>query len=471
MKMGEGGGASDLDGMKRKLDEAVEESRVCQEENSVLKSRIADYEMTVKELEEKIVSAVELLISVRKQRDEMVVQRDNAVRQMNVIKERMEEEEKSGSREKFFSEFSYEEIEGATRNFDLSLIVAEGGRGIVYKGIVRNTEVVIKMLQSNKFEGESVEFQQEVDILSRVRHPNLVSLIGVCREAGCLVYEYLPNGSLEDRLSCKDNTPPLSWQTRIRFAVEICSALFFLHSHKPLSIVHGDLKPANIFFDANFVSKVGVFDIFGLTSFNENSANEDKSCSRSSSMGNVEYLAPEFFTTGKLTPKSDVYSFGNILLRLLTGRSDDGMLKEVQDTVERGNLSDILDPSAGDWPFVQAQQLAHLALRCCETNRKSRPDLRLDVWKVLEPMKASYGTTVSLGQVQRRIPSYFACPIFQEIMRDPCVAADGFTYEAEAIKAWLDSGHNTSPMTNLKLDHHDLIPNYSLKSAIQEWQH
>jgi len=181
---------------------------------------------------------------------------------------------------------------------------------------------------------------------------------------------------------------------------------------------------------------------------------------------------PEFLSSGELTPKSDVYSFGIILLRLLTGRSALGLTKEVQYALDSGKLETLLDTLAGDWPFVQAEQLARLALRCCEMSRKCRADLVSDVWRVLEPMRTSCGSSSSfrLGTEEHfQPPSYFICPIFQEVMQDPHVAADGFTYEAEALRGWLDSGHDTSPMTNLKLEHKNLVPNHALRSAIQEW--
>ncbi|KAF5196888.1 U-box domain-containing protein [Thalictrum thalictroides] len=204
--------------------------------------------------------------------------------------------------------------------------------------------------------------------------------------------------SLEDRLACKDDTLPLSWQTQIRIAVEICSALIFLHHNKPHGIVHGDLKPSNILIllDANFVNKLGDFGICRSLSPDGISTYSTTLCTRTEHpKGTLVYMDPQFLSTGELTAKSDVYSFGI------------------------------------------AKQLAYLALRCCETNRKNRPDLVSEVWKVLKPMKAACASSSSfrLGSEKFcQIPSYFICHIFQEIMRDPWIAADGFTYEAEAIK-------------------------------------
>lgn len=248
--------------------------------------------------------------------------------------------------------------------------------------------------------------------MSKVRHPNLVTLIGACPEAWALVYEFLPNGSLEDRLNCRGNSPPLSWQTRIRIAVELCSALIFLHSSKPHSIVHGDVKPANILLDAHFVSKLGDFGICRLLNQDQSSGNTTTLLHRTDPKGTFAYIDPEFLSTGELSSKSDVYSFGIILLRLLTGRSALGLLKEVQYALDKGNLKGLLDPLAGDWPFVQAEQLAHLALRCSDMNRKNRPDLGSEVWRVLEPMRAFCGGSPQVGGgEQSQPPPYFICPI------------------------------------------------------------
>lgn len=464
-------GREEHENIKQQLDEVVEKLRVALEHKSSLESQIASSDLMVQELEQKMFSAVELLQNYKKERDDLEVERDDALRMAEELREKQAEEASSSSNllPQFFSEFSFSEIEEATRNFDPSLKIGEGGYGSIYRAVLRHTQVAIKMLHSHSLQGPS-EFQQEVNVLSKLRHPNLVTLIGACPEAWILVYEYLTCGSLEDRLNCKDNTPPLSWQTRIRIAAELCSVLIFLHS---CNVVHGDLKPANLLLDANFVSKLSDFGICRVLSQNEFSSNNTTLCCRTDPKGTFAYMDPEFIDTGELTPKSDVYSFGIILLRLLTGMPAFKIAKEVQSALDEGRLNSVLDPAAGDWPFVQAKQLAHLALSCCQKERRNRPDLALEVWRVLEPMKVSCGvSSFRLGSEERcQIPHYFICPIFQEIMQDPVVAADGYTYEAEALRGWLDSGHDTSPMTNLKLGNNNLLPNHALRSAIQEWLH
>ncbi|XP_047156379.1 U-box domain-containing protein 33 isoform X2 [Vigna umbellata] len=460
----------ELENAKRLRDKVREELHLALDQKASLESQIASSELIIKELEQKIVSAVDLLQSYKNEREELQIQRDNALREAEELRKK-QGETSSSHVPQLFSEFSFSEIKEATDNFNPSLKIGEGGYGSIFKGVLSYTEVAIKRLHSDSMQGP-LEFQQEVDVLSKLRHPNLITLIGACPDAWALVYEYLPNGSLEDRLACKDNTPPLSWQTRIRVATELCSALIFLHSSKPHSIVHGDLKPSNILLDANLISKLSDFGICRILSNCESSSSNSTEFWKTDPKGTFVYMDPEFLASGELTPKSDVYSFGIVLLRLLTGRPALGITKEVKYALDTGKLKSLLDPVAGDWPFVQAEQLARLALRCCDMNRKSRPDLYSDVWRILDAMRVSSGGTNSFGLSSEGLsqpPSYFICPIFQEVMRDPHVAADGFTYEAEAIRGWLDGGNDNSPMTNGKLAHHNLVPNRALRSAIHDW--
>lgn len=139
--------------------------------------------------------------------------------------------------------------------------------------------------------------------------------------------------------------------------------------------------------DANFVSKLSDFGICRVLP--QDSGYYTTRCCITNPKGTFVYLDPVFQTTGKLTSKSDVYSFGIILLRLLTGKPALGIAQEVQDSLHKGTLNDFLDPTAGDWPYVQSKQLAHLAIRCSDMERTRRPDLASEVWRVLEPMKLS----------------------------------------------------------------------------------
>uniref|UniRef100_A0A0A9ESJ6 RING-type E3 ubiquitin transferase n=1 Tax=Arundo donax TaxID=35708 RepID=A0A0A9ESJ6_ARUDO len=403
---------------------------------------------------------------------DLMLQRDKALREAETLRATKGESTASAEGTMHITELSYSEVNEATSSFDHSLKIGESVYGGVYKGFLRHTNVAIKKLNPESTQSQS-QFNQEVEILSRVRHPNLVTLIGACKDAQALVYEFMANGSLDDRLSCKDNSKPLSWQLRTRIASNICSALIFLHSNKPHSIVHSDLKASNILLDGNNVAKLSGFGVCRMLT------DEFKAMTtlyrHTHPKGSFVYMDPEYLISGDLTPQSDVYSFGIVLLRLLTGRSGFGLLKDVQQAVEKDCLQAILDPSAGEWPAMYAEQLAQVGLRCCDIRRKNRPDLQTEVWTVLEPMLKSGSVMLcslsfkSVSEDLGGVPSYFICPILQDVMREPLIAADGFTYEAEAIREWLDSGHRTSPMTNLELPHRDLLPNHGLRSAIQEW--
>ncbi|KAL8111318.1 hypothetical protein AgCh_019144 [Apium graveolens] len=463
-------GKEEIEKLKPELHEVKKELQLALEQKSSLELKIKNSDKMMEDLEEKIYKAVELLQSYKKEKDELLVERENALGLAKELRKKYAEYTSIEHMTTFCDQISLKEIEEATHNFDLSLKIGEGGYGSIYRGVLRHTQVAIKVLHSDSSQGPS-EFQREVNVLSKLRHPNLITLIGACPEACILVYEYLPNGSLEDRLSCKDNTPPLSWQTRVRIAAELCSVLVFLHSCKPRSIIHGDLKPANILLDANHVSKLSDFGICCLISQDEMSSNNTACCRTDYPKGTFSYIDPEYLSTGELTRKSDAYSFGIILLRLLTGRPAVGIAKDVQSAFDNGNMKDLLDATAGDWPFVRAKQLALLALSCCEMSHNRRPDLISEVWRMFEPMRVSCGASSSrfASEDHGQIPQFYFCPIFQEIMQDPVVAADGYTYEAEAIKGWLESGNDKSPMTDQNLANDVLVPNHVLRSAIQEW--
>ncbi|KAJ4974585.1 hypothetical protein NE237_007759 [Protea cynaroides] len=351
-------------------DQVKEELQVVEDQKLKLESQIADSDRMVTELvEKKVLSAAQQLVAIQKEIEEL----------QKLRKERNEKLASLQIPQQYFSVFSALEIESATLSFNPSMMIGEGGFGNVYKGILRQTSVAIKRIHSKNSEGQSSsDLQREVDILNKVRHQNLVTLIGVCPEASSIVLEYLPNGSLEDRLTYKDGTLPLPWKTRMRIAKEICSALIFLHCNEP-QIVHGDLKPSNILLDCNFVSKVSDFGIANfITRDEENSSSTTTLFCMPDIKGTIAYMDPEFLATGVLTTKADVYSFG-----LLTGKPAMRLATKVQFALDQGTLDSMLDASTGDWPLDQAKQLAQMALRSCEIRRKNRPNLELEVWKLL----------------------------------------------------------------------------------------
>ncbi|VYS57998.1 unnamed protein product [Arabidopsis thaliana] len=282
------------------------------------------------------------------------------------------------------------EIEEATNSFDKANKIGEGGYGPVYKGYLDHTPVAIKALKADAVQGRS-QFQREVEVLSCIRHPHMVLLIGACPEYGVLVYEYMAKGSLADRLYKYGNTPPLSWELRFRIAAEVATGLLFLHQTKPEPIVHRDLKPGNILIDQNYVSKIG--DV-GLAKLVPAVAENVTQCHVSSTAGTFCYIDPEYQQTGMLGVKSDVYSFGILLLELLTAKRPTGLAYTIEQAMEQGKFKDMLDPAVPNWPVEEAMSLAKIALKCAQLRRKDRPDLGKEVLPELNKLRARADTNM-----------------------------------------------------------------------------
>ncbi|GAV72986.1 Pkinase domain-containing protein/Usp domain-containing protein/U-box domain-containing protein [Cephalotus follicularis] len=394
---------------------------------------------------------------------------EKQIAELNALKEFIEKQKIANAlllNDRRYIRYTSDEIAVATDFFSESNVIGEGGYGKVYKCSLHHTPVAVKVLQPDALEKKQ-EFLKEVEVLSQLRHPHIISLLGACPESGCLVYEYLENGSLEDYIFHRNGKPPLPWFVRFRIVFEVACGLAFLHNSKPEPIVHRDLKPANILLDRNYISKIG--DV-GLAKFITDVVPDNISEYRNSILvGTLYYMDPEYQRTGTVRPKSDLYAFGLITLQLLTARRPHGLLHVIENAIKNGSLSDILDESISDWPARETEELARIALKCSKLKCRERPDLETEVMPVLERLVY---VTVAKAKVERNNiypPSHYFCPILQEIMDDPYIAADGFTYEHRAIKAWLDK-HKLSPVTKTKLQDSLLIPNHTLRSAIQEWK-
>ncbi|KAB1201904.1 putative U-box domain-containing protein 50 [Morella rubra] len=349
-----------------------------------------------------------------------------------------------------YREYTSEEIRLATDDFSESMRLKSGGNWTnVYRGRMKHGTVAIKMLSSTTEPSEET-FQSKVDLLGHVRQPHLVAMIGLCSELKCIVFEYMNNGSLGDILSSshrsfRKRNRPLGWQERVRIATQVSSGLCFLHLARPRPMIHGRLNLSNILLDRNYVAKISGY---GLSqAHNENDT------------------------------RLDIQAFGGIMLHLLTGRNWAGLIDEAM-TMDRAVLAQVLDEVGGDWPLDLAEEFVDLAMRCL-----SNTDLSMTrVMEELTKMKKKADEATARGGSEAKIngcdddedsydvPRVFLCPIFQDIMKNPHVAADGFSYELEAIEEWLATGHDTSPMTNLRLKHTQFTPNHTLRSLIQDWQ-
>nr|XP_011468513.1 PREDICTED: U-box domain-containing protein 51-like [Fragaria vesca subsp. vesca] len=306
----------------------------------------------------------------------------------NIARKESEEMKKTSEARAYdvrYRRYTIEDIEVATCNFLRARKIGEGGYGPVYKGELDHTQVAIKVLRPDAAQGRS-QFQQEVEVLSCIRHPNMVLLLGACPEFGCLVYEYMGNGSLEDRLFCRGNTPVIPWQLRFRIAAEIATGLLFLHQAKPEPLVHRDLKPSNILLDNNYVSKISDLGLARLVP--PSVADVVTQYHMTSTAGTFCYIDPEYQQTGMLGTKSDIYSLGVLLLQIITAKPPMGLTHQVERAIETGRILEMLDPAVHDWPVEEALKFAKLSLQCAEMRKKDRPDLGKVVLPVLNRLRA-----------------------------------------------------------------------------------
>ncbi|XP_060208120.1 proline-rich receptor-like protein kinase PERK1 [Lycium barbarum] len=213
--------------------------------------------------------------------------------------------------------FTYEELWSATSGFSTSNLLGEGGFGYVHKGILpTGREIAVKQLKVGSHQGER-EFQAEVETISRVHHKHLVSLVGYCMTGikRLLVYEFVSNRTLEYHLHGAAQTF-MEWSARIKIAIGSAKGLAYLQEDCNPTIIHRDIKAANILLDSNFEAKVADF---GLAKFLSDSSHHVSHVS-TRVVGTFGYLAPEYAQSGKASDKSDIFSFGVMLLELITGR-------------------------------------------------------------------------------------------------------------------------------------------------------
>ncbi|KAI9192028.1 hypothetical protein LWI28_017146 [Acer negundo] len=277
--------------------------------------------------------------------------------------------------------FSASDIERATGNFDASRVLGEGGFGRVYSGVLEDgTKAAVKVLKRDDQQGGR-EFLAEVEMLSRLHHRNLVKLIGICIEehARCLVYELIPNGSVESHLHGVDKeSAPLGWDARLKIALGAARGLAYLHEDSSPHVIHRDFKSSNILLEHDFTAKVADFGLARTAMDEENTHISTRV------MGTFGYVAPEYAMTGHLLVKSDVYSYGVVLLELLSGRKpvDMTQLPGQENLVtwarplltSSDGLETIIDKSLGDdVPFDSVAKVAAIASMCVQPEVSHRP--------------------------------------------------------------------------------------------------
>ncbi|KAG8054986.1 hypothetical protein GUJ93_ZPchr0001g31393 [Zizania palustris] len=284
--------------------------------------------------------------------------------------------------------FAFEELKKCTNNFSETHEIGSGGYGKVYKGMLANGQMVaIKRAQQGSMQG-AAEFKNEIELLSRVHHKNLVTLVGFCYEQGeqMLVYEYIPRGTLRENLMGKGGTH-LDWKKRIRIAVGSAKGLAYLHEFADPPIIHRDVKSTNILLDESLKAKVADFGLSKLVS------DTQKGHVSTQVKGTLGYLDPEYYMTQQLSEKSDVYSFGIVMLELITSRHpiEKGryIVREIRTAMdlydqEYFGLKSLIDPTIlGTTKSVGFRRFVQLAMECVEESAVDRPTMS-DVVKELE---------------------------------------------------------------------------------------
>ncbi|OAY26609.1 leucine-rich repeat receptor-like serine/threonine-protein kinase BAM3 [Manihot esculenta] len=274
-------------------------------------------------------------------------------------------------------------------------IIGRGGAGIVYKGIMPNGEQVAvkKLMGISKGSSHDNGLSAEIQTLGRIRHRNIVRLLGFCsnKETNLLVYEYMSHGSLGEALHGKRGGY-LKWETRLKIAIEAAKGLCYLHHDCSPLIIHRDVKSNNILLNSDFEAHVADF---GLAKFLQDTGTSE--C-MSAIAGSYGYIAPEYAYTLKVDEKSDVYSFGVVLLELITGRRPVGDFGEegldivqwtkIQTNSIKERVIKILDQRVTGIPLNEAMQVFFVAMLCVQEHSVERPTMR-EVVQMLAQAKQS----------------------------------------------------------------------------------
>ncbi|KAG2707985.1 hypothetical protein I3760_05G171400 [Carya illinoinensis] len=287
------------------------------------------------------------------------------------------------------------ELEEATQNF--SKKIGRGSFGSVFYGKMKDgKEVAVKIMTDLTSHGNQ-QFVTEVALLSRIHHRNLVPLIGYCEEEHqcILVYEYMHNGTLRDRIHDSANQNRLDWLARLYIAEDAAKGLEYLHTGCNPSIIHRDVKTSNILLDINMRAKVSDF---GLS----RQAEEDLTHISSVARGTVGYLDPEYYANQQLTEKSDVYSFGVVLLELISGRKpispeefgpEINIVHWARSLIRKGDIISVIDPFlVGNVKIESVWRIAEVAIQCVEQHGASRPRMQEIILAIQDAIKIEKGT-------------------------------------------------------------------------------
>ncbi|WZZ10835.1 hypothetical protein YC2023_096756 [Brassica napus] len=290
--------------------------------------------------------------------------------------------------------FTDESMKEATNGYEESRILGQGGQGTVYKGVLPDNSVVaIKKARLGGDISQVEQFINEVLVLSQINHRNVVKLLGCCleTEVPLLVYEFINSGTLSDHLHGSLFGPSLTWDQRLRIAVEIAGTLAYLHSSASIPIIHRDVKTANILLDENLTAKVADFGASRLIPM-------DKEQLTTMVQGTPGYLDPEYYNTGLLNEKSDVYSFGVVLMELLSGQKalcferpqqSKHLVSYFASAIKENRLHEVIDEKVtneNNWKEIE--EAVRVAMECTRVTGEERP-LMTEVAAKLEGLRVT----------------------------------------------------------------------------------
>ncbi|XP_072964149.1 cysteine-rich receptor-like protein kinase 44 [Typha angustifolia] len=271
-------------------------------------------------------------------------------------------------------------LEVATDYFSDANLLGVGGFGPVYKGVLENGQkIAVKKLSLESRQGVR-EFTNEVRLLLKIQHRNLVSLLGCCASSGqkMLVYPYFPNRSLDHFLFDKKESVSLDWSKRFEIIVGVAKGLLYLHEESPVKIIHRDIKASNILLDDQMNPKISDFGMARLFLEDDTHVNTFRIS------GTYGYMAPEYALNGYLSAKTDVFSFGMLILEIVSGRKnlDRHLGEEKIDLLhytwklsEEGRALEIMDQTLSTWNSDEALMCIQLGLLCCQAIVSDRPDM------------------------------------------------------------------------------------------------
>ncbi|XP_027359442.1 putative receptor-like protein kinase At4g00960 [Abrus precatorius] len=276
--------------------------------------------------------------------------------------------------------FDLHTLQLATNFFSNLNQLGHGGFGPVFKGLMPNgQEVAVKKLSMESRQGVR-EFTNEVKLLLKIQHKNLVTLLGCCAEGPekMLVYEFLPNKSLDHFLFDKRRSSSLNWATRFRIVTGVARGLLYLHEEAPERIIHRDIKASNILLDEKLNPKISDFGLARLF------PGEDTHVQTFRISGTHGYMAPEYALRGYLSVKTDVFSYGVLVLEIVSGRKNHDvklgsekadLLNYAWTLYQGGKVMDLIDPTLGKYNGDEAAMCIQLGLLCCQASIIERPDM------------------------------------------------------------------------------------------------